>query len=474
MKRVLVALLLVCGNSKSHIFAASDIVTEFVRTRPAIRTLLVRYEVQIDQDMETFKELEEENPGFGQGRLAPIETRASCVWAQDGDKEYYERIAHYPEGWQNWEKAFFDGSKTQWWHSKVNPKGHDRVSINGPKDAAFPNTYRYPEFCVAVDGQGLQDFLSAANVTQDEPDAVGALRLRIESAADPTTYTLLWLDRQRSFAPQRLQRFTSGKIWREWQVNSFKKVSDALWLPDNVEQKTFLHSSGRLIAVYRITATEIRFNEALPDELFRPRFAQDVEFTDASAAATPARPRPSPVSATKPGDLHMEFHDVPAVDFYSILARMFKRTVVVQASAVAGTVSYGPQTTTLAEHLHAIDEALRSSGLRLIDIDQQHIKIVPASEKNSATQASRIELTVRDEFVLLDGKELSLPDLPAALEILDSSELEVWIYDPGHSKKMDFWKLRTQLQAAHLRKDRIFFTWSPPSEKAADQMGLKK
>jgi hypothetical protein len=263
------------GAMPSALTDGDRISKAFADTRPDISTIYVRYDILIDQNQSTFNAITNQLiQADGSMGFQALPSKVACIWAREGRRESVEETSYYKDGRLFRRKHVFDGSTVRTWVPKRTPyKTNDLIIVD--QDIArvseielFHSIERYANFCFEIgDGISLEELLRSSKATIKGDTEAPSIELHAKSKL-VTHEVVLWLKQEGQLAPQKLQKVSKGRVFLEWEAMTFTNVNGLIWLPTQVEQKTYWPGRGDPIATYHFTIKELRVNEPLSNELF--------------------------------------------------------------------------------------------------------------------------------------------------------------------------------------------------------------
>jgi hypothetical protein len=114
------------------------------------------------------------------------------------------------------------------------------------------------------------------------------------------------------------------------------------------------------------------------------------------------------------------------------LPQLTHKPVIVSMN-VSGRIVYRSDPGSSSEQiLKEIRGQLKTRRYVLTNMFDVYFKLVPMAETNSLTDSPRIEVEVRDNVILVDGRLVPLENLAATITRSLKPETEVWVEDATH------------------------------------------
>jgi hypothetical protein len=150
------------------------------------------------------------------------------------------------------------------------------------------------------------------------------------------------------------------------------------------------------------------------------------------------------------------------------LPQLTQKPVIVSMN-VGGPIVYRSHPGATTEQiLKGIRAQLKTRGYALTNMADVYFKLVPIAETNPLTDSPRIEVEVRDNMILVDGRPVPLESLAATITRSLTPATEVWVQDATHHSTERgngyfmsvFVKLQTELRP-NFRWGKIYKAYFP-------------
>jgi hypothetical protein len=153
------------------------------------------------------------------------------------------------------------------------------------------------------------------------------------------------------------------------------------------------------------------------------------------------------------GTIDLRFENCPVIAVVDWLVRLTNKPLITP-TYFTSVVNYRPKRKlTREEAIQGIAGALQTNGLYFVNVDNLYNRLLTASETNNVVGHPHIEIEVRGDRVLVDGRPIRFEDLTGTISNSITADTEVWISAPSTQTgeqivlDMDMW-----ISQAHLGK----------------------